>query len=333
MRRFTRIPFLFFVGGAFALYARCILFSHIGLDDAAYTFRNPFVAGGLSVANVAEAFTNLRHGGIWMPVTYVSYMLDASICRWSGLPLMGEMHFVNVLLHVVNFMLFWKLLGKLFGASAQEGTRWTNGTTETTGTDGTSGMEGTTGTDGTSRMDGTSGTADRRQPTNNTLLTTNHYPLSTTNYPLPTANYQLTTIIAALAAMVWAVHPLRVEPVAWIAARKELLWTLFTLAGLIFWIRGMGNGEEGRGKRAGGRGKREGGRGKRDEGRGEAPNSKLSTANCQPPTTNCQQPTTNNQQPTINSQLPILNSQLSSAVRLLVSPSRRRCASRFCSCW
>ena len=92
MKRFTRIPFLFFVGGVLALYARCIFFSFIGLDDAAYTFRNPFVAGGLSVPNIVEAFTNLRHGGIWMPVTYVSYMLDSSICRWTGLPLMGEMH-------------------------------------------------------------------------------------------------------------------------------------------------------------------------------------------------------------------------------------------------
>ena len=175
MRRFTRIPFLFCVGGVVALYARCIFFSYIGLDDAAYTFRNPFVAGGLSAPNVVEAFTNLRHGGIWMPVTYVSYMLDASICRWTGLPLMGEMHFVNVLLHTANFILLWKLIR---------------------------------------------------------LLTTNHQT--------PTTNHQqLTTIIAALAAMIWAVHPLRAEPVAWIAARKELLWSLFTLSGIILWIRGM----------------------------------------------------------------------------------------------
>ena len=215
MKRFTRIPFLFCVGGVFALYARCILFSFIGLDDAAYTFRNPFVAEGLSVANVVEAFTNLRHGGIWMPITYVSYMLDSSICRWTGLPLIGEMHFVNVLLHVVNFMLLWKLLCKLFGASALERTRWTNGTTETTGTD---------------------GTTDNQQPT--IAVTAASRPFGTRNQ-LSTINYQLSTGIAALTAMIWAVHPLCAEPVAWIAARKELLWTFFTLSGIIFWIRGM----------------------------------------------------------------------------------------------
>ena len=106
----------------FALYARCVCFSYIGLDDAAYTFRNPFVAGGLSLSNVAEAFTNLRHGGIWMPVTYMSYMLDASICRMAGLPLISEMHVVNVLLHVVNFLLLWKLIRLLFGFPASDGT-------------------------------------------------------------------------------------------------------------------------------------------------------------------------------------------------------------------
>ena len=251
MKRFTRIPFLFCVGGVFALYARCILFSFIGLDDAAYTFRNPFVAEGLSVANVVEAFTNLRHGGIWMPITYVSYMLDSSICRWTGLPLIGEMHFVNVLLHVVNFMLLWKLLCKLFGASALEETRWVNGTTETTGTD---------------------GTTDNQQPT--IAVTAASRPFGTRNQ-LSTINYQLSTGIAVLSAMTWAVHPLCAEPVAWIAARKELLWTLFTLAGLIFWIKGLGKG------------KREAGRGWREEGKLRTQNYQLSTINYQLSTLIC----------------------------------------------
>ena len=173
MNRFTRIFSLVFAIGVFVLYARCVCFAHIGLDDAAYTFRNPFVAGGLSFGNVVEAFTNLQHGGIWMPVTYVSYMLDASICRLTGVPLIGEMHFVNVLLHIVNFLLLWKLLRILSPLTAER----------------------------------------------------------------PTPSSQFPTCIAVFAAMIWAVHPLRVEPVAWIAARKELLWSLFTLSGLICWIK------------------------------------------------------------------------------------------------
>ena len=164
----------------FALFVRTATFSYIGLDDAAYTFRNPFVASGLSVSNVVEAFSNFRHGGIWMPVTYISYMVDASFCRMTGIPLIGWMHFVNVILHVLNFLLLWKLLCVLCGS-----------------------------------------------PEGKAL------PQSTPSASLPR---QLSTIVAALAAMIWAIHPLRVEPVAWIAARKELLWSLFALCGLVCWI-------------------------------------------------------------------------------------------------
>lgn len=42
---------------------------------------------------------------------------------------------------------------------------------------------------------------------------------------------------AFLAALFWALHPQRVEAVAWIAGRKELLCALFTLLGLLCWLR------------------------------------------------------------------------------------------------
>ncbi len=37
-------------------------------------------------------------------------------------------------------------------------------------------------------------------------------------------------------ALLWALHPQRVEAVTWIASRKEELWTLFALTGLMSWI-------------------------------------------------------------------------------------------------
>ncbi len=43
--------------------------------------------------------------------------------------------------------------------------------------------------------------------------------------------------LALLATAFWALHPQRVEAVAWIAGRKELLCTLFTLLGLHCWLR------------------------------------------------------------------------------------------------
>ena len=46
-----------------------------------------------------------------------------------------------------------------------------------------------------------------------------------------------TTLIALVSAMVFAVHPLRVESVAWIAARKDLLYALFFLVSIGFYLR------------------------------------------------------------------------------------------------
>lgn len=162
----------------FALFIPAVAFSFIGIDDAAYTFRNPFVAVGVTFGNIVEAATNFRHGGIWMPATYASYMVDASVSRLTGISFIALMHFVNVLLHAVNFLLLIRFMRTLFCPSAAS--------VET--------LHG--GFDSRSRE-----------------------------------------VWLVVAALLWAVHPMRVEPVAWIAARKELLWTLFALAGLLFWVR------------------------------------------------------------------------------------------------
>jgi hypothetical protein len=44
-----------------------------------------------------------------------------------------------------------------------------------------------------------------------------------------------TLLLVVLAVTFWAIHPQRVEAVAWIASRKELLWAFFTLLGLVAW--------------------------------------------------------------------------------------------------
>ena len=40
-------------------------------------------------------------------------------------------------------------------------------------------------------------------------------------------------VIVLLSTLLWALHPMRVEPVAWVAGRKELLCAFFVLLGLI----------------------------------------------------------------------------------------------------
>ena len=43
------------------------------------------------------------------------------------------------------------------------------------------------------------------------------------------------TAIACVAAAFWALHPMRVESVAWIASRKDVVFLFFTLCGLLCW--------------------------------------------------------------------------------------------------
>ena len=145
-----------------ALFRQTGDFEFLRLDDHDYTYRCAFVKDGLSWANVREAFTNVRHGGIWMPATYISYMCDISLFG----PGPGPHHLVNVAIHALNAVLLLWLLAVL----ATKGTK-------------------------------------------------------------------ATEIILFLLAAFWALHPQRVEAVAWISGRKELLCTAFILGGLLCWRR------------------------------------------------------------------------------------------------
>ena len=160
-------PYLLLAFAVLAVFSPTIGFSFIGLDDAGYTFRNPFVAAGLSWGNVAESFTNFKHGGIWMPVTYIAYMLDIEMSRLFGAELPAWMHATNVLFHVLNAVILLYLA----------------------------------------------------------------------NYVGIASGGRCSAFAVFMAVLLWAVHPLRVEPVAWIACRKEMLWVFFSLLSILFWLK------------------------------------------------------------------------------------------------
>ena len=149
------------------LYAPTASFGFLHLDDHDYTFRCPFVFDGLSWANVKAAFTNVRHAGVWMPLTYVSYMADISLFG----PAPGPHHLVNVALHMINVVLLLTLAWRLASPPSRGPGIW-----------------------------------------------------------------------IVLSVAFWALHPQRVEAVAWIAGRKELLWAFFALLGLLCWERGQRTG-------------------------------------------------------------------------------------------
>ena len=90
---------------------------HLNLDDWGYTLGCPFVKDGLTASGAARAFLDIGHGGIWMPLTYLSYALDFSLFGGSW----QAHHAVNVALHAVNAVLVLLVLLRLF-ACANGGT-------------------------------------------------------------------------------------------------------------------------------------------------------------------------------------------------------------------
>lgn len=148
--------------GVLAVFAQSVGFDFLRLDDPDYTFRCAFVRNGFTFAGVAEAFTNFRHGGIWMPLTSLSYMADISLFG----PAPWGHHLVNVLLHLAVTLLVFRL-ALLVAADRGNGS----------------------------------------------------------------------ALLVFLGTAFWALHPQRAEAVAWIASRKELLWSFFALLGLLAWRR------------------------------------------------------------------------------------------------
>ena len=130
----------------------------MSLDDTAYVIENEHVARGLTASGLVWAVTAVDTGvGNWHPVTWVSHMLDVELFGMRP----GAHHMVSVVLHAVNTLALFLLLGRMTGHV------WRS----------------------------------------------------------------------ACVAALFAIHPLHVESVAWIAERKDVLSTLFWLLATWAYIR------------------------------------------------------------------------------------------------
>ena len=96
---------------------------HLHLDDWGYTYGCAFVKDGFSFANVLHAFRDIGNGGIWMPLTSISYMLDISLLGGGW----RVNHAVNVVLHGFNAVLVFAFLltaAKRIVGNARENLFW-----------------------------------------------------------------------------------------------------------------------------------------------------------------------------------------------------------------
>ena len=102
------------VAGIALIYGQTGGFEQLAYDDEGYTVDCPFVRDGLSAGNILAAFGNLTWGGIYMPLTYASYMAVISAFGSSH----GAQHLVSAFFHAVDAVLFLALLLRLAGWSS-----------------------------------------------------------------------------------------------------------------------------------------------------------------------------------------------------------------------
>jgi protein O-mannosyl-transferase len=143
----------------FAVYWQVMNFSFVDYDDNIYIFNNHFITQGFSYGNIIWAFTS-TYVGHWHPLTWLSLILDYKLFGLNA----GGYHWTNVILHIINALLLFKLL------------QWI--------------------------------TAETGK--------------------------------SVLVALLFALHPLNVESVAWISERKNVLSMLFflsTISSYVYYVR------------------------------------------------------------------------------------------------
>jgi protein O-mannosyl-transferase len=94
-----------------AVYWPVTGYDFINYDDPDYVTLNSQVLAGLTLDGVVWSFCT-GHGSNWHPITWLSHMLDVTVCGTEA----GPMHLANLLLHAANTVLVFVTLRRLTGA-------------------------------------------------------------------------------------------------------------------------------------------------------------------------------------------------------------------------
>lgn len=105
--RFMAIGLCLIVITAFSGVVRC---DFVELDDRVHVLDNPIVAGGLNLSAIYTAFVT-PHAGLWIPLTWVSFMIDISAFGMNPV----AMHAINLAFHVGATLLLFFALRALTG--------------------------------------------------------------------------------------------------------------------------------------------------------------------------------------------------------------------------
>lgn len=107
--QFLRAALLFLVVAG--IFLPCVTHDFITYDDPSYVTENDHVRSGITWANVRWAFHSTEASN-WHPLAWLSHMAD---CQVFGLQPWGH-HLTSVLLHALNAVLLFIVLGRMTGA-------------------------------------------------------------------------------------------------------------------------------------------------------------------------------------------------------------------------
>jgi tetratricopeptide (TPR) repeat protein len=185
----------------FLVFGQTLRYGFINYDDNVYVYQNPQVAQGLTLHGIGWAFTHTT-SNLYHPLTMMSLMLDAQAYGLKA----GGYHLTNILLHGVTAILLFLVLRRMMGLRSNKSI---GATTPQVGLRSNKSIGATTPQVGL-RTDKSAGA---------------------------TATQAGVLWPSAFVAAVFAIHPLRVESVAWVTERKDMLSGLFFMLTLGAYVR------------------------------------------------------------------------------------------------
>ncbi|MFA7402492.1 MAG: tetratricopeptide repeat protein [Pelobacteraceae bacterium] len=179
------------------VFLRSLSCGFVNLDDYEYVLNNPLLRQ-LDAGAIVDAFTK-PHAGFWMPLTWISLALDY---HFWGLNPLGY-HLTNIVLHAVNTGLVVLIADRVLAKGHVTGSK--------------------------------RGVSDAKATSLNPPLSGGKLftpPLIRRGWE--GLGYPVTLMLAGL---LWGIHPLRVESVAWVTERKDVLNGLFAFSSVLCYLR------------------------------------------------------------------------------------------------
>jgi tetratricopeptide (TPR) repeat protein len=101
------------------VFGQTIRFPFINFDDPEYVYEVPEIRSGVSLHNLAWAFTHWPATN-WFPLKNISHMLEFQFYGFNP----GLFHLTNVILHAASVVLLFLVLRSMTSGSGQSGSDW-----------------------------------------------------------------------------------------------------------------------------------------------------------------------------------------------------------------